>query len=212
MTSSPDPRSSAWLPDLDDSAWARDAEPEGEWRPPSMDAGHAVLAHGGAHSRLEEAYERGYAVGTHEGFTRAARELVPVIAMLRGLCEEYAAARVHFEADRSRNLYGLALAVARQLLQREIHSDPGVVRDLVAQALDQLPPESMVDVRLNPVDLAALTGALEVLHAASRGLTLQWIAEPSLERGSFLLETPARIVDGRTDVALRTLYERLAHE
>lgn len=212
MTSSPEPRSTAWLPDLDESAWARTPGTDGDWRPPAIDTTHGATLHAAAHSRLEDAYRRGHADGSHEGFARASQELAPVAAVLRGLCEELTAAREHFEADRSRNLYGLALAIARQLLQREVQTDPTVMRDLVAQALDQMPPEGTVDVRLNPVDLAALSSALEELHAAGRGLTLQWIAEPSLERGSFVLESPARIVDGRADVALRTLYEKLAHD
>jgi hypothetical protein len=43
-------------------------------------------------------------------------------------------------------------------------------------------------------------------------MAVHWIADPSLDRGSFRLSSPERLVDGRADVALRSLYERLAIE
>ena len=39
-----------------------------------------------------------------------------------------------------------------------------------------------------------------------------WVVDPSLEAGSFRLVSPERIIDGRVDVALRALYERLASD
>jgi flagellar assembly protein FliH len=212
MTSSPDRPGAAWLPDLDETGVARAVAEEGAWRPPPLGDGGRVGSRVGLHNRLEEAYERGHATGVKEGEDRAMRDLAPVMAALQAVVRDLADAKGRFEADRGANLSALALAVARQLLMREVGTDPTVVRDLIAQALDQLPPNDIVDVRLSPVDLSALAGSLEELHAAGRGLTLQWIADPEMERGSFLLETPARLVDGRTDIALRTLYDRLAHD
>jgi hypothetical protein len=42
-----------------------------------------------------------------------------------------------------------------------------------------------------------------------RGLTIQWNADPTLGRGDFVVESPQRVVDGRLDVALQALYERM---
>jgi flagellar biosynthesis/type III secretory pathway protein FliH len=67
----------------------------------------------------------------------------------------------------------------------------------------------VLDVRLHPADLEALGSSLDHLTPQGRGLTLQWVPDPALERGSFVVESALRVVDGRTDVALRTLYERL---
>jgi hypothetical protein len=58
-------------------------------------------------------------------------------------------------------------------------------------------------VRLNPADLGALG------LGPGAGAPVQWTADPVLEPGSFVVESPARVVDGRTDVALRQLFERL---
>ena len=67
--------------------------------------------------------------------------------------------------------------------------------------------------RLNPDDLAALGAGHRAARAERPGARRsQWVADPTLERGSFLVESPTRIVDGRIDAALRQLYERLDHD
>jgi flagellar assembly protein FliH len=212
MTSSPEPCAAAWLPDLDESSPVSGATTDGTWLLPDLADEAAPAAREVGPTRLEQAYADGFGAGRREGEATAYEMLTPALGTLGGVVEALGEARERFMADRIHDLQALAIAVARQLFQREVQSDPAVVRDLVAQALDQLPPDCTVDVRLSPVDLAALAGRLEELHASGRGLTLQWIADPTLERGSFLLETPARIVDGRVDVALHALYERLDHE
>ena len=112
----------------------------------------------------------------------------------------------------TQNVYALALAVAKHLIQREVKAEPTIVRDLVEQALDLVPTDVALEVRLNPDDLAAIDDQLSRVGAGGRPLHAQWIADASLDRGSFLLETPLRVVDGRTDIALRSLYDRLSHD
>jgi flagellar biosynthesis/type III secretory pathway protein FliH len=75
-----------------------------------------------------------------------------------------------------------------------------------------VPHDVTVEVRLNPDDLTALGEHLGPLGTGGRPLHAQWIADAALDRGSFLLETPLRVVDGRTEDVLRALYERLSHE
>jgi hypothetical protein len=69
-----------------------------------------------------------------------------------------------------------------------------------------------VEVRLNPDDLAALGDRLNHMGAGGRSIHTQWMADSALDRGSFLLETPLRVVDGRTDDVLRALYDRLRND
>ena len=104
---------------------------------------------------------------------------------------------------------GLALVVANHLLQRQVASDPTVVRDLVARALELLPNATALEVRVHPEDLQALSPEVDRLATAGRAIPIQWSADRSLHRGGFLIESPLRLIDGRTDVALRTLFERL---
>jgi flagellar biosynthesis/type III secretory pathway protein FliH len=157
----------------------------------------------------EEAFRRGLAAGLREGGERAGHDLRPVIEALQQLCEHLEASRSEFERERERNLRALALVVAQKLVQREFEADPGLVRDLVGRALDLMPADAAVEARLSPRDLELLRGELERCGATARTAAIHWSGDESLARGSFVLETPLRLVDGRVDHALRSLYERL---
>lgn len=188
--------------------------PDAGWSLPELcppGAGPAG-APGPRRSEQEEAYDRGYQDGVREAESLAEQKIRPAAEAIIGVFESLSAAQAEFAQDRVRSLQGLAIAVARKLIQREITADPTIVRDLVERALELLPLDRTIEVRLHPTDLAALGGELEKLAPPERGLTVQWTADPSLERGGFLVESPLRIVDGRSDMALRGLYERLEYE
>ena len=219
MTSSPDAFVPLTLPELS-SGRARPVAPlplasNGTWALPEL-----RVNPGGRRDPLprrtdaDEAYERGLGEGLSAGTARAEAALRPAIEALARVTEQLAAAEERFARDRARNVHSLALAVAQKLIQREVAADATIVSGLVAQALELLPLDAPIEVRLNPVDwtaIAAVSGEKERLEAAGRS-RIQWVPDPALERGSFLLESALRVVDGRADVALRTLYERLGDE
>ena len=159
-----------------------------------------------------QAFDRGFADGLDQGVAQTYEKIAPALAALSGLLESLELARAELTRDFERNLYALALAVARHLIQREVTLDPTIVRDLVRQAVDLVPHDVTVEVRLNPDDLAALGDRLNHMGTGGRSIHTQWMADSALDRGSFLLETPLRVVDGRTDDVLRALYDRLRND
>jgi flagellar biosynthesis/type III secretory pathway protein FliH len=90
--------------------------------------------------------------------------------------------------------------------------DPAIVQNLVRRAVHMLPTTTMIEIRAHPADLEAMTANLQITEADGRPLPVHWIADSVLERGDFLIATPERLIDGRADVALRSLYERLASD
>jgi flagellar biosynthesis/type III secretory pathway protein FliH len=161
---------------------------------------------------VEAAYTRGLAEGRAAGEEAVRRELGPPAVALAAAARELAARQEEFARDRTRNLHSLALVVAQKLLEQQVAASPTVIRDLVARALDLLPGDDVFAIRLNPADLQHARPELDSLAAAGRPLQLKWIPDPELSRGSFFMETPLRLIDGRTDTALRQLYERLEDE
>ncbi len=159
----------------------------------------------------EAAYERGFADGMDAGLRRATEQIRPLSQALEHVGRALAASQEDFVLDLSRNLSALAIAVAEKVIQREITADPGIVAELVERAIALLPQDTVFTIRLNPHDLERL-GHSAVRQENARGVSMAWIADPNLEPGSFLLQTPARLVDGRTDVSLRMLYDRLAYD
>ncbi len=179
----------SWLPDL-----ARPAAPPEE--PEPEDIARLRAEHARLLAEREQAESR---------VSRAVELLGAAALQLEALAHD-------FGHDRERNLHALAVAIARGIVQRELAVEPELVGTLVRRAVDLLPLDNTLEIRLHPEDLALFGPAAPSLLPEGRTLEVQWVPDPSLERGSFVIESPQRLVDGRTDVALRSLYERLEHD
>lgn len=185
----------------------------GAWAPPPLSCRAAdVPAAADEPDAVAEAHERGRAQGLEEGAVRVRQELRPALLALGRVAEVLQAERANFAAVRERNLQAIALAVAGKLVQREVAADPGQVQELVRRALAMLPLDASLEVRLHPDDLAMVQRLQEGDGTGGQAPAIQWVSDPGLERGAFVLESPQRIVDGRFDVALRHLYDRLDHD
>jgi len=184
------------------------AVPE-RWSPHDLGAGVATAAPADpGPTDLERAWREGYAEGARRGQQEAESLLGPAGEALRGVVERIQGAEAAFARDRVRHVEALALAVARQLVQRELSADPARVRERVEKALELVPRDATIQIRMHPLDLDAVQS---IAATEDGGVPLEWIPDPGLDRGDFVLETPQRIVDGRADVALRALFERLDH-
>jgi flagellar biosynthesis/type III secretory pathway protein FliH len=204
-------------PDLDPAARAGavpapPAPADGGWAPPSLDEAGGPAGRAPRRTHAEDAYERGRDDGLTMGLAKAEARMDAALDALSGAVQKVREVEREFAAERERGVMGLALAVARQLTQQEMESRPEVLQALIARAIELVPAEAPIEFRMNPADLEAISGALERLAVSGRAPAAQWIGDPAIERGGFLLETPHRIVDGRVDVALRQLFERLTHE
>jgi flagellar assembly protein FliH len=157
----------------------------------------------------ERAYARGMEAGRAEAMNEANRALKRAAGLLVSTAEALDAARLSVVRELEDGVYLLALAVARHLIQREVSTDPTVVRDLVQRAIEAFPVGSRVEIHLNPEDLLALRSQFGLPAADGRAAELQWTGDASIERGGCTLETPYRVVDGRVDMALKELYHRM---
>lgn len=154
-----------------------------------------------------EAFELGVAAGKEQ----AAAELAPAIEALNAAINEVQDSRPAWFDAVEKNILTLAVAVARQILGRELTTDPDHVRQLVSRALNRFPIEVPVTIRLNPSDLARISAAT-VANAASdpaAGRDVRWRADAHITEGSCVVEGPERMVDGRVDKALLRIYQAL---
>jgi flagellar biosynthesis/type III secretory pathway protein FliH len=150
-------------------------------------------------------FERGLEQGKEEGRREAEAMVASAMAALGSVYDELTEARRSMAADNERAVHTLAIAVAQQIVQREIAADPTVVRDLVSNALEQVGGDGPTTVRINPADLEVVSECVESDQAGS----IQWLPDTTLERGSCVIEAPHRIVDGRIESALKELFHRL---
>jgi len=208
MTSSRD--TARWAPPVLDSGAAGD-----ETSAPTRDWALADLEHlpdpraADPANEIDPVWSDGYAAGLAEGTRELTERFSPIEAMLTPLIQRLREAELLASAEREADVVALALAVARHLVQRELTADPTLVRELARRALALMPADAPVRVRVHPDDLALLELGVSELAGGGASPALHWEADDTLDRGDFVLDSPNRIVDGRTDVALRNLYDRL---
>lgn len=155
-----------------------------------------------------DAYARGRADG--EAATRQQAE-ASVASALLVLADAVQSVRMHearWTSNAEENVAALAIMVARHLVQREVESDPMIVRSLVQRALAEFPIDQIITVRLNPADLA-ICSAVVLADAAGRTRDVRWIAEQHILRGGCLVEGRERIIDGRIDTSLERAYRAI---
>ena len=149
----------------------------------------------------EVAYAEGYAHG-HEAGGREVRDALE--ATVRKAAEETAVrmaqllhnTRDHLQKSEdqiSRHILELACDLARQVVRQELHSDPGHLKPVIAEALAQLVEDGLpATVRMNPSDLALMQGALNENIGKSPPA---FVADPNITPGGCMIESPSTSVD-----------------
>lgn len=210
---SPAPPPVSWAPDelaLDTSglhaAFPNDEHASNETHEPSADPMEMARA-------LEESFARGYEEGRLAGeLAESARLRSAVVATNDALNS------LHQESSRwignlEENIAALAIAVARQIIGKEIAADKSSLGDMVRMALAEFPLDQPVVVRVNPSDLRAISESLaaeDAVPGSARAET-QWVSDARIAPGGCLVEGRDRIIDGRVDTALERLYRRLTY-
>jgi flagellar assembly protein FliH len=222
-TSSPEPQSreSLWAPPEieDDRAYSLGGYPKEsmlelpELPDDAIDPAHARSGAGARRAEANLAYDKGYADGQREAASVAQQKIGTAVAALCHAADALTTARRELPRTMSSDLHALAIVIAKKIVLREIESDPEIVKSRIAHAFGLIPPDAPVEIRLNPDDLAAVQTEIERTVSGDDGAyRVQCVADPSIERGGFILEGAQRILDGRIDVALRALFERLESE
>ena len=161
---------------------------------------------------LEEAYERGFNDGVDAGRGQALQEMGPNLQASVTVVAEVEEFKDALIGQIQENLTALALAVARQLIEREVKVDPEVVANLVRNALSHFPLDQKLRIRMNPVDLSSISQERsEDRTPVTVGREVRWIPDGTIARGGCVVEGPERIVDGRVDRALERIYRTVSN-
>lgn len=161
--------------------------------------------------RVTDAYAEGYEAGQRTGELEEGARVRNAVAVAERALDEVRAGEPRWAGAIEENLCALAVGIARQLLGRELAGDTEVVPELVRHALTEFPLDQPVRIRVNPVDLAAISG-----EAADGAASLiappreaRWLADPQIAPGGCVVEGRERIVDGRVDSALERIFRQL---
>lgn len=187
---------------------ARGAQgPVERWQVPEVGAAARPRAVPATVRHLEgleaQAREEGFARGLSEGRKAAEDELAGKVRMLDGLIRALAAPLEDVDAEVEAELAQLAMAVARQLVRRELRTSPAEVIGAVRQALRALPAHARkVKVSVHPED-AALIRAHLGLGAGEHAWDL--VEDSMIGRGGCLVSSEHSRVDARVESRLAAI-------
>lgn len=158
--------------------------------------------------RIErEAREEGFRQGEAEGRRAGAAAVRKEAEALKRVLHSLSPRVQDLDAELEQELVSLVVAVARQLVRRELRTDPGQVVAAVREALGVLPSsDRRIRLHLHPEDARIVRDAL---HLQELEQSWQVVEDPSLSRGGALLETASSRVDATVESRLNAVIAEL---
>jgi flagellar assembly protein FliH len=185
------------------------------WQMPEVGAGLGLAGEARGNyltaTRLEEiqqqAYEEGFELGRREGIEKGAALAKEKAERIEAILNLLSRPLHQLDDEVVKEVVSLALTVARQVIRRELKTDPGQVIAVVQRAAAILPVASR-NIRLfvNPVDAATLRESLSALQGEQS--TWQIMEDPGLARGGCRIETE----NSRIDASIERQFAAIAVE
>lgn len=185
--------------------------------------GHAEGHDEGYAKGYEEGLEKGWEQGRQEGRAAAERELREscevqfeeetkrAVEVVRGLAAELGQEWEQSLAEARGGLLDVAIAVAEQILDREVRQVPETVVSTLERIWQRLGDEERVVVRIHPNDRSAIERFLPGFLEQQFGETSVQIAEdPNFLRGGCDVKGQRTLIEGAFNTQLQIARERLA--
>jgi flagellar assembly protein FliH len=155
----------------------------------------------------EAAYEEGFSAGRTEGIIAGAGEVEAEARLFKDLAAAFARPFAELDGRVEEELVALAVEVVRQLIRREIRTDPKVVLAAVREGLKQLPLSSRsVTIQLHPEDADIVQHAFADTEP---GESWSISENPALTRGGCLILTDKSQVDVTVERRLSAAIRRV---
>lgn len=144
---------------------------------------------------LEQGRKKGYAAGLAEIQAQANR-LMQIIATLHEPL-------VQLDDQMEKELVALSIAIARQIVRRELKTDPGQIVAVVREAVASLPVGSRnVNLHLHPEDATLVRNALSL---TGNDKTWRVVEDPLLTRGGCTVVTDISRIDATLDTRIAAI-------
>jgi flagellar assembly protein FliH len=154
-----------------------------------------------------EAHAEAFAQGLAEGREAGRGEVRAQVERLAGMFYDLAKPFEVLNAEVERELLTLAMALARQIVRRELKTDPTQIIGIIRDAIAALPVAAReVRVHLHPEDAAVVRQNLAPTES-ERAWTM--IEDPVMARGGCQITTTASRIDARLETRLAAILSEL---
>ena len=180
------------------------------WTVPDMEgpAPQQRLATVGGLAALQaEAHKEAFEQGLEEGRSAGRAEVKAQVDRLAGMFYDLAKPFDALDAEVERELLTLAMALARQIVRRELKTDPTQIIGIIREAIAALPVATRdVRVHLHPEDAAVVKQ-----HLAPTENERAWtiVEDPVMARGGCQVTTNTSRIDARLETRLGSILSEL---
>jgi flagellar assembly protein FliH len=162
---------------------------------------------GGLADLQAEAHKEAFEQGLAEGREAGKAEIRAQVERLSGMFYDLAKPFEELDADVERELLTLAMALARQIVRRELKTDPTQIIGIIREAISALPVATReVRVHLHPEDAAVVRE-----HLAPTENERAWsiIEDPVMARGGCQITSATSRIDARLETRLGGILSEL---
>jgi flagellar assembly protein FliH len=180
------------------------------WTVPDMEglpAQQRMPTVGGLADLQAEAHKEAFEQGLAEGREAGRAEIRAQVERLAGMFYDLAKPFDVLDAEVERELLTLAMALARQIVRRELKTDPTQIIGIIREAIAALPVATRdVRVHLHPEDAAVVKE-----HLAPTENERAWtiIEDPVMARGGCQISTATSRIDARLETRLGSILSEL---
>jgi flagellar assembly protein FliH len=161
-------------------------------------------------ARLErEAYEKGFEQGQKDGLSLGEKRVQETLGQMKTLLRAMTGLKKQVYDEAEAELLRLSVEIARQIIRREVATDPSVVTRAVRAAFEYLGDQSQVRISVNPEDMKEVQRLLPDLAQLHRLEGFELVEDSAVERGGCILETGFGRINGTIEDQLAMLKEEL---
>jgi flagellar assembly protein FliH len=179
------------------------------WSAPDMSAAvqTPMATVGGLADLQAEAYQEAFAQGLAEGREAGRVEVQAQVARLAGMFFDLAKPFEVLDTEVEHELLTLAMALARQIVRRELKTDPTQIIGIIREAIAALPVAAReVQVHLHPEDAAVVREHLSPTES-QRAWTI--VEDPVMARGGCQITSATSRIDARLETRLGAILSDL---
>jgi flagellar assembly protein FliH len=180
------------------------------WTVPDMDGApvpQRMATVGGLADLQAEAHKEAFELGLAEGREAGRAEVQAQVDRLAGMFYDLAKPFEVLDSEVERELLTLAMSLARQIVRRELKTDPTQIIGIIREAIAALPVATRdVRVHLHPEDATVVKQ-----HLAPTENERAWtiIEDPVMARGGCQITTATSRIDARLETRLGGILSEL---
>jgi flagellar assembly protein FliH len=157
-----------------------------------------------------EGHAQGYKAGQEEGLNAAKQQTQARIELLDNTLNKLAAPLEELDDRVDHELVILVQALVKQMVRREIKSDPGQVMAVIREAIESLPVASrQLQLHLHPEDAMLVH---EFYKTGDQDLAWDIVEDPLISRGGCKVITAVTQVDATLETRLTQLFAQVFGE